>query len=106
MITEAIMTRHFDAAIIGTGQAGTPLANRLSEAGQSVVVIERGRVGGTCGNNGCIPTKTMVASAYAARLAARAADYGVMGGVPGTVYMRAVMARKDAVSGSSRTGVE
>jgi len=71
------MTDRFDAAVIGTGQAGPPLANRLTQAGMTVAVIERGRFGGTCVNTGCTPTKTMVACAYAAHLAARAADYGV-----------------------------
>ena len=71
------MPQHFDACIIGTGQAGPSLANRLTQAGMKVAVIERGRFGGTCVNTGCMPTKTLVASAYAARLAARAADYGV-----------------------------
>ena len=72
------MNEHYDAAIIGTGQAGPALANRLSQAGWKIAVIERGRFGGTCVNTGCMPTKTLVASAYAARLAARAADYGVV----------------------------
>ena len=70
-----------------------------------VAVIERGAFGGTCVNAGCIPTKTMVASAYAARVAARASEYGVdVGSV--RVDMKRVMARKDAVSQASRTGVE
>lgn len=62
----------FDAIIIGAGQAGPPLAGRLTEAGQTVAVIERKLVGGTCVNYGCIPTKTLVASAHAAHLARRA----------------------------------
>ena len=62
------MATHYDAAIIGTGQAGPPLANRLTRAGMKVAVVERGRFGGTCVNNGCMPTKTLVASAYAAHL--------------------------------------
>src|SRR5262245_59632099 len=74
----ATMSNSYDAAIIGTGQAGPALANRLTKAGMTVAVIERGRFGGTCVNTGCTPTKTMVASAYAARLAARAAEYGVV----------------------------
>ena len=57
------MAPHYDAAIIGTGQAGPALANRLTQAGMKVAVMERGRFGGTCVNNGCIPTKTLVASA-------------------------------------------
>ena len=68
------MASHYDAAIIGTGQAGPSLANRLTQAGMRVAVIEQGRFGGTCVNNGCIPTKTLVASAYAAHMVARAAE--------------------------------
>ncbi len=98
--------RTFDAIIIGAGQAGTPLAGRLSAAGMSVALVERKLVGGTCVNTGCIPTKTMVASAYAAHLARRAADYGVtLGGTVGVDY-KAIKARKDKVSGASRTGLE
>ncbi|MCP1171477.1 FAD-containing oxidoreductase [Ralstonia chuxiongensis] len=100
------MTQRFDAIIIGTGQAGPPLAARLSGAGMKVAIIERGRFGGTCVNTGCIPTKAMVASAYAARMAQRAAEYGVVinGGV--TVDMQRVKARKDEISGRSSHGVE
>ena len=64
----------YDAIIIGTGQAGPPLAKRLTDAGMSVAIIERHLFGGTCVNTGCIPTKAMVASAYAARMARRAGD--------------------------------
>ena len=67
----------FDAIIIGTGQAGPSLAHRLAGAGMRVAIIERHRFGGTCVNTGCTPTKTLVASAYAAHLARRAGDYGV-----------------------------
>jgi len=100
------MTRQFDAIVIGTGQAGPFLAKSLAAAGMKVAIVERKLFGGTCVNTGCIPTKTMVASAYAAHLAHRAADFGVAidGGV--SVDMRRVKARKDAVSGASRTGVE
>jgi pyruvate/2-oxoglutarate dehydrogenase complex dihydrolipoamide dehydrogenase (E3) component len=82
------------------------LAGRLAASGRKVAIVERKLFGGTCVNTGCIPTKTMVASAYAAHLAGRAADFGVM--VPGglKVDMKAVKARKDAISGKSRTGVE
>ena len=97
---------HYDAIIIGTGQAGPPLAGRLTAAGMNVAIIERGKFGGTCVNTGCIPTKTMVASAYAARIAQRAADYGVLVNAPVTVDMKKVKARKDAVSGKSNTAVE
>ncbi len=99
------MIKH-DAIIIGTGQAGPALAGRLAGAGMDVAIIERKFFGGTCVNTGCIPTKTLVASAYAAHLARRAADYGVTIGGPVGVDMRAVKARKDAVSGKSRSGLE
>jgi pyruvate/2-oxoglutarate dehydrogenase complex dihydrolipoamide dehydrogenase (E3) component len=96
----------FDAIIIGTGQAGPALARRLVAAGWKVAIIERKLFGGTCINTGCTPTKTLVASAYAAHLARRAADYGVI--IPGAVRvdMKAVKARKDAVVGASRSGIE
>src|SRR5689334_929379 len=96
----------FDAVIIGTGQAGPYLASRLTAAGMKVAVIERKLFGGTCVNTGCIPTKAMVASAYAARLARRGGEYGV--GITGeiAVDMKAVKARKDAISAKSRIGVE
>jgi pyruvate/2-oxoglutarate dehydrogenase complex dihydrolipoamide dehydrogenase (E3) component len=96
----------YDAIIIGTGQAGPALARRLAAAGWKVAIIERKFFGGTCVNTGCTPTKTLVASAYAAYLARRAHDYGVtIGGLIG-VDMKAVKARKDAVSLPSREGVE
>ena len=98
--------QHFDAIIIGTGQAGPALAARLSGAGMKIAIIERKSFGGTCVNTGCIPTKTLVASAYAARMARRAADFGVRLQGDVSVDMKAVKARKDAVSGKSRTGVE
>ncbi len=100
------MAKTYDAIIIGTGQAGPSLAVRLAGAGKKVAIIERKLFGGTCVNTGCIPTKTMVASAYAAHVARRAAEYGVNVGGPVTVDMKRVKARKDAVSGKSRTGVE
>src|SRR6202046_51759 len=99
------MADSFDAIIIGTGQAGPPLAVRLAGVGMKVAIIERKLFGGTCVNTGCIPTKTMVASAYAAHMARRAADFGVNAG-PVTVDMKRVKARKDAISAKSRTGVE
>jgi pyruvate/2-oxoglutarate dehydrogenase complex dihydrolipoamide dehydrogenase (E3) component len=100
------MTVQFDAIIIGTGQAGPPLAARLSEAGMKVAVIERKLFGGTCVNTGCIPTKTLVASAYAAHLARRTAEYGVAITGPIKVDMRRVKLRKDEISGRSNHGVE
>ena len=96
----------YDAIIIGTGQAGPALARRLVAAGWKVAIIERKLFGGTCVNTGCTPTKALVASAYAAHVVRRAADYGVR--VEGSVKvdMKAVKARKDAVVAPSRTGIE
>jgi len=96
----------YDDLIIGTGQAGPALAERLAKAGRRVAVIEKGRFGGTCVNNGCTPTKTLVASAYVARQARRAAEYGVAIGGPVTVDMARVKARKDALTNRSTQGVE
>jgi len=98
--------RNHDAIVIGTGQSGPALARRLVAAGQDVAIIERKFFGGTCVNTGCTPTKTLVASAYAAFLARRAGDYGVTIGGPVGVDMKAVKARKDAVVEPSRLGVE
>ena len=100
------MIQRFDAIIIGTGQAGPALAARLSGAGMKVAIIERARFGGTCVNTGCIPTKTLIASAYAAHIARRASEYGVTIGGPVTVDMKKVKARKDQISGRSSGGVE
>jgi pyruvate/2-oxoglutarate dehydrogenase complex dihydrolipoamide dehydrogenase (E3) component len=100
------MTNDFDAIVIGTGQAGPFLAVRMAAAGQRVAIIERARFGGTCVNTGCIPTKTLVASAYAARMARRAAEFGVEVASPITVDMKRVKARKDEITGKSRSGVE
>ena len=96
----------YDAIVIGTGQAGPALANRLTESGMQVAVIERRRFGGTCVNTGCTPTKTLVASAYAAQSARRAAEYGVVIEGSARVDMRRVKARKDEISGQSSKGVE
>ena len=98
--------KHFDAIIIGTGQAGPSLAARFSAAGKTVAIIERHKFGGTCVNTGCIPTKTMVASAYAAHVARRGAEYGFSVNGDVRVDMKRVKARKDAVSGRSNKGVE
>lgn len=100
------MSRHFDAIIIGTGQAGPSLAARLAAAGMSVAIVERYKFGGTCVNTGCIPTKTLVASAYAAHVARRGGEYGfdVTGDV--RVDMKRVKACKDEVSGRSNRGLE
>lgn len=97
--------RRFDAIVIGTGQAGPSLAGRLSEAGLTVAVIERHLVGGTCVNTGCKPTKTLVASAYAAHLARRGADFGVLTG-PVRVDMAKVHARTRKISADSRASNE
>ncbi|PLP55994.1 mercuric reductase [Mesorhizobium loti] len=98
--------KKFDAIVIGCGQAGPSLAGRLSAAGMTVALIERKLVGGTCVNTGCMPTKAMVASAYAAHLARRAADYGVTLSGPVGVDMKAIKARKDKVSNDARKGLE
>jgi pyruvate/2-oxoglutarate dehydrogenase complex dihydrolipoamide dehydrogenase (E3) component len=95
----------FDAIIVGAGQAGPPLAGRLTDAGQTVAVIERKLVGGTCVNYGCIPTKTLVASAHAAHVARRGAEFGIGTGDV-TVDMTKVKARKDKVMLDDRQGVE
>ncbi len=99
------MNRHFDAVVIGAGQAGPPMAGRLAAAGQKVALIERKLIGGTCVNVGCTPTKALVASADAAHLARRAGDFGVHAGPVG-VDFAAVMARKDKVVGNSRSHLE
>ena len=100
------MKKDFDAIVIGSGQAGPFLAVRMAAAGQRVALIERHYFGGTCVNAGCIPTKTLVASAYNAHMVRRAADFGVQ--VDGTtrIDMKRVKARKDEIIGKSRTGVE
>lgn len=95
----------YDAIIIGTGQAGPALARRAAGSGMKVAVIERGRFGGTCINTGCTPTKTLVASAYAAHVARRGADYGFSTGEV-KIDMERVKARKDYVVGLSSRGVE
>jgi pyruvate/2-oxoglutarate dehydrogenase complex dihydrolipoamide dehydrogenase (E3) component len=96
----------FDALVIGTGQAGPALAARLAGAGMKVAVVEKHKFGGTCVNDGCTPTKAMVASAHAAHLARRAADYGVLIDGKPRVDMARVKARKDAIVAKSSQGVE
>jgi pyruvate/2-oxoglutarate dehydrogenase complex dihydrolipoamide dehydrogenase (E3) component len=91
------MAEEFDAIIIGSGQAGPFLGARLADAGQKVALIEREHLGGTCVNDGCTPTKTLVASARVAHQARRAADFGIVLPGPVSVDMKSVMARKDAV---------
>ncbi|MFC7675861.1 FAD-containing oxidoreductase [Mycolicibacterium sp. GCM10028919] len=99
------MPREFDAIVIGAGQAGPPLAGRFTDAGQTVAVIERMLVGGTCVNYGCIPTKTLVASAHAAHIARRGSDFGIGTGDV-TVDMAKVKARKDRIMLGDRSGLE
>ena len=100
------MAHTYDAIVIGTGQAGPSLAAELSAAGMRTAVIERHLFGGTCVNVGCIPTKALVASARAAHVARRAADFGVVIGGDVGVDMARVKARKDAIVRRSATGVE
>ena len=97
---------NFDAIIIGTGQSGPALARRLVAAGWKVAIIERKLFGGTCINTGCTPTKTLLASAHAAHLARRAADYGVRIEGSVNVDMKAIKARKDAIVAASHNGIE
>jgi pyruvate/2-oxoglutarate dehydrogenase complex dihydrolipoamide dehydrogenase (E3) component len=100
------MATTYDAIVIGTGQAGPSLAVRLAGAGMKVAIIERKRFGGTCVNNGCIPTKALVASARAAHFARRAADYGVTITGSTSVDMKKVKERKDGIVQRSNEGVE
>jgi pyruvate/2-oxoglutarate dehydrogenase complex dihydrolipoamide dehydrogenase (E3) component len=97
---------HYDAIVIGTGQAGPFLAVDLAKAGRKVAVVERHFFGGTCVNTGCIPTKTMIANARVAHMARRGAEYGVSFSGDLSVDMKRVKARKDQVSGASKSGVE
>jgi pyruvate/2-oxoglutarate dehydrogenase complex dihydrolipoamide dehydrogenase (E3) component len=99
------MSTPFDAIVVGSGQAGPFLAARLAEAGMKTALVEREHLGGTCVNDGCIPTKTLIASARAAHVARRAAQYGVHVGGPVSVDMAAVKARKDRVVGQSIDGL-
>jgi len=98
--------KNFDALVIGTGQAGPALAARLSGAGMKVAVVEKAKFGGTCVNDGCTPTKAMVASAYAAHLARRAGEYGVLLDSSPRIDMKRVKARKDEIVRASSEGVE
>ena len=98
--------KHFDDLIIGAGQAGPFLAGRLAASGRQVAIVERKLFGGTCVNTGCTPTKTMVASAYAAHLARRGAEFGVNVGGEVSVDMPRVKARRDAIVQESRRGIQ
>lgn len=100
------MSRKFDAIIIGTGQAGPSLAARLATSDMTVAIIERHKFGGTCVNTGCVPTKTLIASAYAAQVARRGAEYGFVVNGDVRIDMQRVKARKDAISGQSSRDVE
>jgi pyruvate/2-oxoglutarate dehydrogenase complex dihydrolipoamide dehydrogenase (E3) component len=97
--------QHYDAVVIGSGQGGKPLAGALAQAGRRTAIIERGDVGGSCVNNGCTPTKTMIASARAAYADSRSADYGVHNG-PATVEMVEVRQRKRDIVDKFRSGVQ
>jgi pyruvate/2-oxoglutarate dehydrogenase complex dihydrolipoamide dehydrogenase (E3) component len=99
------MPEHFDAIVIGAGQAGPALAVRCGKEGLKTAIVERNRFGGTCVNNGCVPTKTLVASARAAHVARHAGDFGVLVEAPVRVDMARVKARKDAVVQDSRDAV-
>jgi pyruvate/2-oxoglutarate dehydrogenase complex dihydrolipoamide dehydrogenase (E3) component len=99
------MTERFDAIVIGTGQAGPALAVRLATAGRKTAIIERKLIGGTCVNNGCIPTKTLIASARAAYVARRGGDFGVTIDSPIRVDMAEVKKRKDSIVRHSTDGL-
>ncbi|MGR3341918.1 MAG: FAD-dependent oxidoreductase, partial [Paracoccaceae bacterium] len=100
------MAENFDAIIIGTGQSGPSLAARMTREGMRTAIIERKLFGGTCVNVGCVPTKALVASARAAYMARRGADFGVTIDGSVTVDMKKVKARKDAIVRQSNEGVE
>jgi pyruvate/2-oxoglutarate dehydrogenase complex dihydrolipoamide dehydrogenase (E3) component len=98
--------KEYDPIIIGTGQAGPSLAKRLAGSGMNVAIIERKLFGGTCVNTGCTPTKALVASAYAAHMVHRAAEFGVILDGLASVDMKEVKARMEAIRGQSTRGVE
>ncbi|MBS0418627.1 MAG: FAD-containing oxidoreductase [Proteobacteria bacterium] len=100
------MNQHFDAIVVGAGQAGPSMIQRLTSAGMTVAIVERHLFGGTCVNTGCTPTKTLVASAEVIYQARRSAEYGIQ--IEGRISadMRAIKARKDAIVRTSRTGLE
>ena len=99
------MSESFDAVVIGAGQSGPFLAAKLAAAGRTVALVEKRRLGGTCVNDGCIPTKTLVASARAAWVVRNAARWGVSVEGQVRVEVSAVKARKDAVVQASRDGL-
>ena len=96
-------TKHYDAIVIGAGQGGGPLSINLAQAGRKTAIVEREHAGGSCVNEGCTPTKTMVASARAAYLARRGADYGVNTGEV-SVDLKKVRQRKRAIVEMFRDG--
>jgi pyruvate/2-oxoglutarate dehydrogenase complex dihydrolipoamide dehydrogenase (E3) component len=100
------MSHSYDAIVIGAGQAGPSLAGRLTAAGMKVALVERKLFGGTCVNTGCMPTKTLVASAYAAHLARRSTEYGIAIEGPVEIDMKRVKARADTVSTNARRNLE
>ncbi len=99
------MAEKFDAIIIGTGQAGPSMAQRMTKSGMKTAIVERKLFGGTCVNVGCIPTKALVASARAAYMAGRGGDFGVVIEGAVKVDMKRVKARKDAIVKQSNDGV-
>src|SRR5512134_1785517 len=99
------MSVPYDAVVIGSGQAGPFLAARLAGAGMRTALVEKAHLGGTCVNDGCMPTKTLIASARAAHVARGAAQFGVTIGGPIGVDMAVVKARKDRIVGQSIDGL-
>src|SRR5277367_1954177 len=95
---------HYDAIVIGSGQAGNPLSQKLADRGWAVALVEKEQLGGTCVNTGCTPTKTMMASAQVAHYARNADRWGVRAG-PVSMDLPKVIARKDQVVGRSRAGL-
>ena len=91
-------SQRYDAIVIGAGQAGTPLSKALADAGMHTALVERAHVGGTCVNEGCTPTKTMVASGRVAYLARRAADYGVRTGPISIDLVKVRQRKRDIVN--------
>src|SRR5215470_15035026 len=102
---EGRLMSRYDAIVIGSGQAGNPLSQKLADQGWTVALIEKDHLGGTCVNTGCTPTKTMVASAQVAHYARHAANWGVKTGAV-NVDLAEVVARKDRVVNQWRSGVE
>ena len=104
MKKECCSCRSYDAIVIGSGQAGGPLSQKLADRGWAVALVEKEHLGGTCVNTGCTPTKTMMASAQVAFYARNAGRWGVRTGQV-SVDLPEVVARKDRVVGQSRSGL-